>query len=167
MIPVLTTERLTLRAPTMADFNAFAAFWASEDRTRFLGGPRDLGQAWKTFAADLGHWHLRGFGVWTVDEAGQPVGNVGPYNPADQQDLELVWTAYEGAEGRGIASEAARAARRWIAETLKPTRLVSYIDRDNAASIRLAERLGAVAEGSPAHDPLCVTYVHPVNGGAE
>ena len=57
MIPTLHTPRLTLRAPQMADFSAYAAFVTS-DRTRFMGGPHDEATAWAWFCNDTAQWPL-------------------------------------------------------------------------------------------------------------
>ena len=67
MIPVLATERLTLRGPQVRDFEPIAAFLAS-DRARYVGGKRSRRDAWRTFAALVGHWELRGYGMWSVEE---------------------------------------------------------------------------------------------------
>ncbi|MCB1351040.1 MAG: N-acetyltransferase, partial [Maritimibacter sp.] len=60
-IPTLTTERLTLRAPKIADFEHWAAFFASE-RSAHERGPLPRRQAWSTWAADVANWTLRGYG---------------------------------------------------------------------------------------------------------
>ena len=71
------------------------------------------------------------------------------------------------------SAEAAEAARDWAVATLKPKRLVSFIDPANAASQAVARRLGATDTGRPAvHDPGCSVWDHPVaasarNGGAD
>jgi hypothetical protein len=47
--PTLSTERLTLRPATMADFPAYAAFVTS-DRARFMGGPHNAPKRGTGFA---------------------------------------------------------------------------------------------------------------------
>lgn len=163
-VPVLRTERLALRGPQVRDFDRYAAFYAS-DRAAFVGGPIGVKEAWRRFAADAGHWALKGFGWWVVEAEGAQVGHVGLHHPPHQPDLELGWLIYDGAEGKGIAAEAARAARDWGRANLPLGRLVSYIDRDNAASVRLAERLGATLEAEAApHDPASGVWLHPGPG---
>jgi RimJ/RimL family protein N-acetyltransferase len=161
-IPRIETERLLLRGQRLGDFDAFAALWAS-DRARYIGGPVDRQRAWTTFAADLGQWALRGFGMWSVEAraGGALCGWVGLYQPDHYRDPELGWTLLAEAEGRGIAAEAARAAR-GFARDLGIRRLVSFIDARNVPSIRLAERLGAAREftGEGPRGPFHA-YVHP------
>ncbi|KUF09456.1 GNAT family N-acetyltransferase [Pseudoponticoccus marisrubri] len=164
-IPVITTARLRLRALCETDFPAYAAFYAS-DRAGFVGGPLGPKGTWKRFAAVAGHWALKGFGWWTVEVDGRPAGYAGLHHPPYQADMELGWTIYAPFSGRGLALEAARAALHWGWANLNPRRLVSYVDAQNAPSIRLAERLGATPEpGRAAHDPLSLTFVHPRPSG--
>ncbi len=144
MIPVLQTERLTLRGPRREDFAPYAAFWASP-RSVHEGGPRDARAAWEDFAAGFGLWAIEGIGTWSVEEraTGAFAGIVGLYHPAHFPEVEIGWAMLDGFEGRGIAQEAARAALDWTWAQTGLASLVSYIDPRNHRSIRLAERLGA------------------------
>jgi RimJ/RimL family protein N-acetyltransferase len=144
MIPTLTTERLILRPPRREDLAPFAVFWASE-RSVHEGGPRDLRGAWEDFAAGFGLWAIEGFGTWSVEEraTGALVGIIGYYHPADFPELEIGWTVFDGFEGKGLAYEAAMAARAWGYAERGLTPLVSHTDPANARSIRLHERMGA------------------------
>lgn len=151
-IPTLETERLTLRAPELADLDAFAAFYATE-RSSMVGGPQDRHDAWRALAGVIGHWHLRGFGRWTVvDRDGRaPLGLVGLHCPEGWPEPEVGWIVYEGAEGRGIAREAAEAARAHAYGALGWRTIISLIDPRNARSIALAERMGARREADHQH----------------
>lgn len=169
-IPVLETDRLILRAPEAGDFAAFAAFLASA-RSTGVGGPKPRAEAWRSFALALGHWLLRGYGMWTVLErdSGQQVGRVGFWNPEGWAEVELGWWIYDGFEGRGLAHEAARTARRYAYETLGWGPLISVIAPDNTRSIRLAQRLGATLERDDWVTPsghATVIYRHPPRGVA-
>jgi RimJ/RimL family protein N-acetyltransferase len=168
MIPTLTTDRLILRAPRREDFAPFAAFWASE-RSRHEGGPRDLRGAWEDFAAGFGLWAINGFGTWSVEEraTGALAGVIGYYYPADFPELEIGWTVLDGFERRGIAYEAAMAARAWGYAERGLTTLVSYIDPSNARSIHLAERMGARRDlVAPGVDSGDVVMRHPGPDGS-
>ena len=147
MIPTIETERLRLRAPRMEDFAAYAAFRGSQ-RARILGGPFSEAVAFEQLAAILGHWHLRGFGRFMVAERASdaPLGIVGPFYPFDWPEPEIAWSVFEEAEGKGIAYEAAYAARAFAYETLGWETAISCVAPDNTRSIRLAERLGATFE---------------------
>ncbi|MFO6464725.1 GNAT family N-acetyltransferase [Jannaschia sp. KMU-145] len=166
MIPTLSTERLTLRAPELGDHPACAAFYTTE-RSHIVGGPLDEVGAWKILTNDVGHWHLRGYGWWAVDaskDGGDAcVGSCGFHLPAGRPDVELGWSLYSGT-GRGYATEAARAALDWARRTghaARWGRIVSHIDRGNTASQRVATRLGAIDTGEPAaHDTACTIWEH-------
>lgn len=164
MIPTLTTERLLLRAPGPEDFEAFAAFYASE-RASMVGGPLNRHDAWRALAGLIGHWRLRGFGRWTVTarDTGEPLGVIGLHFPESWPEREIAWIVFEAAEGRGIAQEAAQAAREHAYGTLGWTTAISLIDARNARSQALAQRLGARHERDwehPTAGPLGV-WRHP------
>jgi RimJ/RimL family protein N-acetyltransferase len=164
MIPVLTTERLTLRAPRLGDFEAIAAFLAS-DRSRFVGGPRSRRESWRALASTLGHWELRGYGMWGVEvtATGAYVGQVGLHNPEGWIARELAWwIAAPEHEGKGYAFEAAAAAHRYAFRIAGWREAFSVIHPENVRSIRLAERLGAVLDHPdivPEAEPVLV-YRH-------
>ena len=159
--PVIETERLVLRAPRLRDFDGFAAFVGSE-RARHVGRPTDRGGAWRAFCHLVGHWPLRGYGPFVIERDGEPIGQGGPWRPEGWPEVELgycLWQAHH--EGRGYAREAMVAAREH-AWSIGLGGLVSYIEPANAASIRLAERLGAVRDDAAARpDPDDLVFRHP------
>lgn len=165
MTPVLETERLALRKPNAADWPAARDFYMSE-RSSMAGGPKDEGKAWRQFAAIIGHWDICGCGLFAVTPkpSDQIVGLVGPWTPVDWPETELGWLLFEGAEGKSIAFEAASAARTHAYTTLGWTTAVSYIHKNNARSINLAERLGCTLDAEatqPKPDDPCLVYRHP------
>lgn len=145
--PTLTTQRLVLRMPVLADFPAFAEFWASP-RAQYMGGPCDRAAAWFWFSSDIAMWHLFGHGALMIDVrlTGETVGQVGINAGPLYPETELGWLLYAGHEGHGYATEAATALRDWAFAALPLASLVSYIYPDNIASAKVAERLGAVAD---------------------
>ena len=162
--PTLQTDRLTLRPPCLADFDAFAGFYASP-RASFVGGPLTRELAWRSLAQEAGHWILRGFGRWTVVETSTqvPVGTVGLWHPEGFPEQEIGWDLFDGATGKGYATEAARAARQYAYTTLGWTTAISLIADGNSASQKVAERLGATCDGDFTHErfgPMAV-WRHP------
>lgn len=157
----LLTQRLRLRRPMPADWPAFHDFMMS-DRSTAFGGHRDLGKAWRSFAAELGHWDIFGYGMWAVTRQGDDtaLGLVGPWTPPDWPETEIGWMILSAqAEGTGIATEAAQAALTHAFGTLGWQTAVSYIAPSNDRSIRLAEKLGAVLDTS-ARGPAADTLVY-------
>ncbi|KIN65315.1 Acetyltransferase, GNAT family protein [Sulfitobacter noctilucae] len=157
-IPVLDTQRLTLRAPKASDLPTLTAFYETE-RSHMVGGPRSASQSFTSLASRIGHWALLGYGLWHIDnrENGDFLGWVGVLNPPDWDEPELGWTLFAHAEGKGYAFEAARAARAYAAQEFKLDGMISYIRADNTRSANLARRLGATYErdgeviGTPCH----------------
>ncbi len=142
----LETERLLLRPFREGDIDAYAAMCADTEVMRYIGSRLVLSRddAWRQMAMFAGHWQLRGFGTWAVEEraSGSFVGRVGLHFPEGWPERELAWTLAREYWGRGFASEAARAALTYAFNTLEWQRVISLIDPDNHRSIRLAERLG-------------------------
>lgn len=152
VIPEIETPRLRLRAPRMADFDAFAAFGESE-RSKGVGGPYSRTQSFQRLTALAGHWLIRGYGRWIVADrdTDAALGLVGPFFPEGWPEPEIAWTVFDGAEGRGIAFEAAQAARAFAYGTLGWTTAVSCTDPDNHRSIALARRMGCTQDGTWHH----------------
>ncbi|WP_297104888.1 GNAT family N-acetyltransferase [uncultured Devosia sp.] len=146
-IPVLETERLVLRAPTMADYPAYAAFMAS-DRSRMMGGPHVGWAAWGMFAGDVAMWELFGHGALMIDlqASGICVGQVGINHGPMFPEKELGWMLYDGFEGQGYATEAGGALKHWAFETLGLETLVSYFHPENHKSMAVSARLGGVRD---------------------
>lgn len=143
-IPTLETDRLILRAPREEDFAAEYDFFAS-DASRFVGGPQPAHRTWRALATVIGHWALRGFGFWALEDkaTGTYQGRVGLWFPMGWKEREIGWTLMPHATGHGYATEAAIAARAHAYEMLGWDSAISQIDPANAASKAVARRLGA------------------------
>ncbi len=163
--PTLHTERLTLRMPVLADFEHRAAFYVS-DRSRWEGGPKSRAEAWRIWASEVGQWPLLGYGPFSLDDRDRRyVGEVGLYHPPHYPEVELGWFVVPEAEGRGLASEAARRVVEWARDAIGLSEIVSYIDPDNVRSIALAERLGAVRCARPGLDATDIVMLHNLTVG--
>jgi RimJ/RimL family protein N-acetyltransferase len=140
----LETERLWLRPFREGDLEAFAAIVADPETMTFMGGPRDRVRAWADIAWCLGHWTLRGYGLWAAEEkaSGALVGRIGLLNPEGWPGLEVGWLVARSHWGRGLATEGGRASLAYAFEVLGADHVISLIRPDNAASIRVAEKLG-------------------------
>ncbi len=164
--PTLSTERLSLRLPGADDWPVWEAF-ARSVRAQYIGGPYDVGTAWRAFGHVIGHWVLRGYGsfIFTLKGSEEPLGMAGPWHPANWPEPEIGWTLWSAeAEGKGFAYEAAFAARAYAFKKLKWPTAVSYIDPGNARSIALARRLGATLDtdaATPRDDETTLVYRHP------
>ena len=159
--PTLRTERLTLRGPAREDMGPYVAWSTASPRLAAMGDLVTAGEAWRGFLLGVGHWRWHGYGFFTLrrHEDPAPLGRVGLLGW--EADVELAWHLFDAAEGRGYATEAARAVRGWAYDTHAVDRLVSYIDHRNARSQAVARRLGARTDGArAAHDPEAEIWIH-------
>ncbi len=161
----IETERLKLRQFTIEDTAAVARMLADPEVMRYLGGTPQTKdwEIWRSLTATLGHWALRGYGPYAVEEKGTGVvvGRVGLLHPVGWPGVEIAWTLNRPAWGKGYATEAAAAVARVGFGDLKADRLISLIDVRNVNSQRVAERLGAVREGTTDYFGAdAITYVY-------
>ena len=143
-IPCLKTERLLLRAPRAEDADAYCRFYADAEASHFYGGPLRADQAWKRLAQDVGHWQLRGYGLWMLDEreTGQVLGGCGLFWAEGWPRSELTWWLLREARGRGFATEASRAVIAYALDRAGWSGVETHMDDANQAARRLALRLG-------------------------
>jgi len=149
MAPTLTTARLTMTGHRRADLDACAAMWADPRVYAMIGGkPRVREEVWLRLLRSVGQWQLFGYGGWVVREtaSGRFVGDVGLIE-AERAIMppltvpEVGWAVVPAFHGQGMAREAVEAALDW-ADRKGPRATCCIIHPDNAASIRLAERVG-------------------------
>lgn len=145
-IPELMTDRLLLRGLRVDDLDAYARMYADPDVMRFLedGRPLNRSAAFRSMAVHLGHWQLRGYGQWALEDraTGDLVGRAGLWQPEGWPGLEVGWLLARSSWGRGFATEAGRAAVDFAFGKLGAEKVISLIDPENRPSVRVAQRLG-------------------------
>ncbi|MEL6360478.1 MAG: GNAT family N-acetyltransferase [Pseudomonadota bacterium] len=161
----LQTDRLIMRQWRETDFDVYADYYSNPKTARFVGGQKSRDLAWRHMASLVGHWELKGFGQWCVEERASKsvVGCVGLWEPEGWPELEVGYWLTEAAQGKGYATESATQARDFAYDRLGAVTLVSYIDPANEPSKRVAERMGAQFEETIellSLGPHCV-YRHP------
>jgi RimJ/RimL family protein N-acetyltransferase len=170
---MIETENLRLRRPEIDDLDAIHAMRSDLAVVRFLGG-RALNreEAWHRLTRIVGHWTLRGYGMFAVVEKGSGalVGEVGLFDgcrglgPDFDDAPEAGWILASAAHGRGYAYEAAAAAHRWFATTHGDRRSVCIIAPENHASFRVAHKLGYKSFGQVEYQNGPVVMLERVPG---
>jgi len=149
----LETERLTMRMFRETDLDAYAEMCGDADVMKYLGGATmSRSEAWRSMATVLGHWQLRLFGLWAVEEraSGELVGRVGCWQPEGWPGMEIAWTLRKAFWGQGYATESAQAALDVAFSRLEQPHVISMIHAENQPSIRVAQRLRMRLEGRTA-----------------
>jgi RimJ/RimL family protein N-acetyltransferase len=145
-IPVIETARLRLTALAERHFNDYAAMLADPASTRWVGDgqPLDRTNAWRSLAMLIGHWQLRGYGMWALElkDTGEFIGRAGLMRPEGWPDLELGWMLKPEFRHHGYATEAGTAILEFAWQVLNAQRVISLVKVGNEASDRVAERLG-------------------------
>jgi RimJ/RimL family protein N-acetyltransferase len=159
-IPIITTDRLRLRGHTEEDLEHCAAMWADPQVVRFIGNrARSREETWARLLKYVGHWSLKGFGFWLVEEktTGSFVGEVGfadhkrEVAPSLHGIPEIGWALTPEKQGLGYATEAVKAAIAWSDENFSTRETVCIIHPDNTPSIRIAESNGYAVSSTVDH----------------
>jgi RimJ/RimL family protein N-acetyltransferase len=166
----LETERLLLRLPEPKDAEGYAAVWSDPEVVRFLNGELwTVEDAARAIARMRRHWEWFGLGPFTVvrrqDE--RLLGRVGLllWDPvrwvnglreqlSRETEIEIGWTLGREFWNHGYGTEAALAVRDWALAELGASRLISLIAHGNAASVRVAEKIGARLEREDVGGPF-------------
>jgi len=150
-IPEIQTERLLLRGYRETDVGELESMAADPVLTPFVAyGTAPLREAcWRSVALWIGHWALRSFGMWAVEEcaSGAFIGRIGLWQPEGWPGTEVGWMLGPAWWGRGYATEAARASLAWGFEHLPVDEVVSLIQPHNQASQAVAGRIGESYRG--------------------
>lgn len=159
---LLETQRLLLREPNAQDVDAMITFYLSE-RSAMAGGNVSFPEAVTRAYAVFGHWVHRGYGLFAITVKGEDdaIGMAGPYYPPGRPETEIGWVLFDGVEGNGYATEAAKATIKYAREELQWLDIVHYIDANNKRSIAVAERLGAKLDPNarqPSSQYRCLVY---------
>jgi ribosomal-protein-alanine N-acetyltransferase len=153
-----TTGRLLLRRPGLDDGPGYRALlmdpvigeWLRPQPLRPFT-PTD-GDLWLN--EDERHWERFGFGPWAVveREGGEYLGRVGLHwaGIGERTGVEVVWAIDPGRHGAGFAAEAAAAALDRAGE-LELAEVFAMILPINAASLRVAEKIGLERAGEVEH----------------
>ncbi len=167
--PALETQRLRLRALRLDDFESVHAMWCEPlFYKHILGRASTHEESWKGIFNATGHWKLLGYGVWALEEknSGNFSGQLGFLNykrdivPSLGETPELGWVLNTASHNKGYATEALNAIVAWGDKNLQQRTTCCIIDPENAASIRVADKLGykEVAQTTYKGEPTIVYH---------
>ena len=149
--PEIETARLRMRGHRVEDLAVCAEMWADPEVVRHIGGrPFSREEVWARILRYTGHWSLLNYGYWLIEEkaTGAFAGELGFADFQRELESPLVGLPELGyafssrTNGRGYATEAARAALAWGDAHFDPKRTTCIIHPENLASIRVAEKCG-------------------------
>jgi aminoglycoside 6'-N-acetyltransferase len=151
VLPIFT-DRLTLRAFTVADASRFAAYRSDPDVARYQSWsvPFSVKRAEQLIAAQA-RLRAPAVGEWlqiAVEHAGTLVGDVAVHLSADGETAEVGCTLAADQQGHGWAREAMAALVGTLFSESDVQRIEARIDPRNRGSIRLFQHLGVVHEGT-------------------
>jgi len=118
---------------------------ADEETARFIGGVMEPPVVWRSLCALAGAWTIRGYSMFSVIEksTGDWLGRVGPWQPEGWPGTEIAYGLTRTAHGKGYAFEAVSASIDYAVDILGWDEIIHCIDKKNAPSLRLADKLGA------------------------
>ena len=161
---VVETERLHLAPFTQTDVDALHALWTDPDVRRYLWDdiviPRS--KAEEIVAASEAGFRSRGYGFWSLHRRTSPegalIGFCG-FRPFEGSDVpELLYGILPSYWGRGLVTEAGRAAIQFGFERCKMPRIVAATDTPNQSSVQVRQRLGMVFESRREHRGLDTVF---------
>lgn len=140
----LETSRFRLRLPEEPDFPVYKAFFENGEASHFYGGPLCADSAWRVLASHLGHWQLRGYGMWVIEPktGADIIGGCGFVWPEGWPRRELTWWLMPQARGTGAAVEVSQAAIRHAYEVYGWPLVETHMKDDNEAARGLVRKLG-------------------------
>jgi len=143
---ILETERLMLRPFRGPDLDLLAQLMRNRDFMRFSLGVYTREQA-TAFLEKILCWNEAGlpsqFAV-NFRENDELIGYCGFFHQVvdGENEIEIGYRLHPEYWNRGLATEGAKAVRDHAFDDLKLDRVISLIHRDNAASRRVAEKIG-------------------------
>jgi RimJ/RimL family protein N-acetyltransferase len=152
-MPSIETARLHLRMFRLDDLDNLADLLADADVIRYVGNglPIPRAESENALHSIIRHWKDHGFGRWaiTVKESGRFIGYGGLRSLLGTP--EVVYHFAKAYWGRGLATEMARASLRFGFDEHQFDHIVAVAQPDNAASIRVMEKVGMKYETHTAY----------------
>lgn len=154
--PLLRTERFGLWQPQASDLDQLVTLVDDAQTLRFLGPARaDRQNQFERLLRNAGSWALYGYGTFAV----RPHGSAGliascgvfrsfrGFGQGFDDVPEAGWIVRRDHWGQGVAVEVMQAVLAWLDESHHLPRIACMIEQGNAASEKIAARLGFARYG--------------------
>jgi RimJ/RimL family protein N-acetyltransferase len=152
---VLETERMILRQMDMDDVENLQRIFSDPEAMRYYPKTKSLEETEEWISWNVASYRLWGFGLWIamLKDSQAFAGQCGlvMQRVNDLPEVEVGYLFVRKYWNRGLATEAAKACRDYGINKLEYERLISLIDPRNAASIRVAEKIGMAFEKEVVH----------------
>ncbi|MEM7384583.1 MAG: GNAT family N-acetyltransferase [Verrucomicrobiota bacterium] len=142
-----TGPRIQLRRLSAKDLEPFQAYRHDPDVGRFQGWTPWPDEQALAFLQEMEKASLFRPGTWCqigiADRVSERlIGDIGIHLDEKQNEAEIGFTLQAKSQGRGLGTEAVRAAIDWAFEMTEILRVVSVTDSRNHSAIKLLERIG-------------------------
>lgn len=145
-MPILQTQRLSLREFVPEDVEALAAVLSDPETMHYYPAPFDRAGVADWIQRNRTRYADDGFGLWAMirNVTGELIGDCGLVRQSvdGMEEIEIGYHVRRDLWGRGYASEAAGTCRDHGFAALTVDRLISLIRPENLASRRVAEKNG-------------------------
>ncbi|WP_243355243.1 GNAT family N-acetyltransferase [Bacillus litorisediminis] len=147
---ILITDRLKLREMTKNDVQNLMEIFSDPVAMKYYPSTKDEKETMSWIEWTLNNYKNYGVGLWIVEhkETGQFLGQCGivPQEVDGKIEMEIGYLFVRREWGKGYATEAAAACKKYGFEKLNLKKIISLPDVNNKPSAKVAERIGMKVE---------------------
>lgn len=144
--PMLITERLILRKMNQEDASHLLQIFSDPEAMRSYPSTKNENETREWINWTLNNYAKYGVGLWIVEDkaTGDFLGQCGivPQEVDGEIKMEIGYLFVRRAWGKGYATEAAKACKKYGFEHLNQSEMISLVDVHNIPSAKVAERIG-------------------------
>jgi len=144
--PILITERLILRKMNQEDASHLLQIFSDPEAMRYYPSTKNENETREWINWTLNNYAKYGVGLWIVEDkaTGDFLGQCGivPQEVDGEIKMEIGYLFVRRAWGKGYATEAATACKKFGFEQLNESEMISLVDVHNIPSVKVAERIG-------------------------
>lgn len=149
---LMTTENLIIEDFKIKDLDDLYKIYTDVETMKYIPYTKSKKDELFALANHIKIYYAEhGFGLWAIrmKETNELIGRCGllSLKSDNLKEVELAYLIKKEYWGNGFASEASAAISEYAFEKLKMEKVLMFIDAENKASIRVAEKLGATYKG--------------------